>query len=188
MTARELRSSPSTQRISRLDRKWAASLQLFTFSRQHGHFLSPGRTWWVTLGFRSLLDATLTWILLSPRSWILWDLAHPPDRQWLWDSGHSGMSVTPLHCKPFFRSGCGEWAMTPCYGGTEAHPLTVKKKRREKKTSICGCDIVQTFIFSHTSIHSVILEGPAVLFLLQSMSHAHTHTHTHRQKSEIVGF
>lgn len=162
---REMSRQPSTFQLFVEDMRPLPA----TFDALSESFWDPGHSWipeW-------LQDPGLTGILFSPGSWILWDLAYS------WIVSDSGMPVILgcqlPHCTAsLFHSGSGEWEMTPCYGGTEAYPSRVKKegkKRREKKTSICGCDIVQTFIFSHTSIHSVILEGPAVLSWLQSMSH-----------------
>lgn len=128
----------------------------------------PWRTW-LSLLLQILVSPGS---FFSPGSWILWDLCALLDCQWLRDASHSGMSVTPLHCKPFslWLEESEKWL--PATVALRHIHWGWKKNRREKKTSICCCDIVQTFIFSHTSIHSVILEGPAVLSWLQSMSHS----------------
>lgn len=144
----------------------------------------PWRTWWVTLGSWSPLDATFTWIPFSPGFWILCDLAHPPDRQWLWDAGRTGMSVTPLHCKPFSALAVESEQWLPATVALRRIHWGWKKEKRKEDEYMWLWHCADFHFLSY--FYSFSHPGGTCCPFLAPVNVTHTQTHTQKWDCRVL--
>lgn len=86
------------------------------------------------------------------------------------------------HCTASLsHSGWGEWEMTPCYSGTEAHPLRVKKEEKRRwvyvAVTLCRLSFSLILLFIESSWRD--------LLSFPGSSQCHTWL---KKNSDIVGF